>query len=129
MAEKRGGDISSSWVASGDLSGALWRVVMRGTGHNQNDCFLAGSGDYSSVPAGILQNKPRNGEFAGVIQAGWSKLTLGGSLGVGEFTAGVNGFPTSVGSNQWCLGTMYTSGAASGEVVEAFINIHRKGAY
>jgi len=129
MAEKRGADFSSSWVASGDLSNALWRTVMRGTGHNGNDCFLAGSGDYTTVPAGILQNKPRNGEFAGVIQAGWTKLTLGGSMGTGEFTAGVNGFPTAVGCNQWCMGIVYSTGAGSGEVVEAFINIHRKGAY
>jgi len=129
MAEKRGQDISSNWVASGDLSTSLWRVVFRGSGHNGNDVFLASSGDYSTIPAGILQNKPRHNEHAGVINAGWTKLTLGGSLGVGEFTAGVNGFPTSVGSNQWCMGLIYSSGAGSGEVVEAFINIHRKGAY
>jgi len=129
MAEKRGADFSSNWVASGDLSNALWRVVMRGSGRNGNDCYLAGSGDYTNPPAGVLQNKPKHNEHAGVINGGWTKLTLGGSLGVGEFTAGVNGFPTTVGSNQWCMGVIYTTGAGSGEVVEAYINIHRKGAY
>jgi hypothetical protein len=128
MAEKRGADFSSNWVSSGDLSAAQFRCVLRGAGHNQNDVFLAGSGDYSAIPAGVLQNKPRHGEFAGVINGGWTKLQLGSSMGVGEFTAGANGFPTAVGSSQWCMGILYTSGV-SGEVAEAYVNIHRKGTY
>ena len=128
MSEKRGADFSSSWVASGDLSAAQWRVVLKGSGHNHNDVFLSGSGDYTNIPAGILQNKPKTGEHAGVINGGWSKVTLGGSLGSGEFTSGVNGFPTAAGSSQWCVGIIYDGGTGSGQAVEAFINIHRTGA-
>lgn len=122
MAEKRGGDFGASWVASGDLSGHQFRLVT----FAGNNCLATTSG---AALAGVLQNKPRNAEHASVVGFGYSKLFIGGSMGAGgEFMAGASGVAVAVGSGQFCGGHLLTNGN-SGEIVEAYVSIHKKGAY
>lgn len=119
MAELKGGQISSSWVASGDLSGSQYRFV-NNVGVNANDfkCFQASSGGFT---IGVLQNKPKSGEEAGVVNLGHTKVLLAGSLGAQtEIMPGVGGAATATGSGFPIAGFIYTAGN-SGEIVPAFI--------
>lgn len=114
MAEIRGGNFKSSWVASGDCSAAQWRLI----GFSGNDVFLPTSG---AQCAGVLVNKPANNEHASVIGMGYTKLILAGSLASGaEFMSGNLGFATLAASGQWAHGFLLTAGN-SGEIVEAAI--------
>jgi len=128
MAEKKGGDISSSWVASGDLSGNQYRFVTN-VGLNQNDfnVFIPTSGGF---PLGVQQNKPKNKEHVALINAGWTKVMLAGSIGPQvEIQAGVSGAATlasSGGPAVWAAGWV-PCGGNSGEIVSAFIQIRKMG--
>jgi hypothetical protein len=127
MAEKKGGDIGSSWVASGDLSANQFRFVTN-VGLNQNDfnVMLCGSGAFT---VGVQQNKPKNKEEPGVINCGWTKVFLAGSLAGGiEIQPGVGGGATAAlsGGLVWAAGWL-PCGGNSGEVVSAFIQIRKMG--
>lgn len=127
MAEKKGGDIGSSWVASGDLSPFQYRFV-NNVGLNQNDfnVVLAGSGGFT---LGVLQNKPKHREEAAVINAGWTKVQLAGSLGAQtEIMPGVNGAATAATSGFMSAGWIPCAGN-SGEIVSAFISIRKTGIF
>ena len=114
MAEVRGGNFGASWVASGDLSAAQWRLV----GFSGNNVFLPTSGVQC---AGVLMNKPKDNEHASVINPGYAKLILAGSLAQGaEFMTGNNGFATLAASGQWAHGWLVSAGN-SGEIVEAIV--------
>jgi len=103
MSEKRGGDFGPSAVASGDLSGLQFKFVR----------FIGNDG--------VLQNKPKNREFAGVIGIGYTKLWLGNSMGSGcEVMAGNQGFATIAASGQWTHGFLLTAGN-SGDLGEAVV--------
>ena len=120
MAEKRGADFSSSWVASGDLSGAQYRAVT----YSGMDVFLPTT---AVICAGILQNKPRDNEHAGVVAIGYTKVILGSSLGSPlEIMAGANGFITAAGSGAYVLGQLISAGD-SGTIQEALLSPYRKG--
>lgn len=114
MSEKRGGDFGPSAVASGDLSGMQFRFVR----FINNDVLIPTSG---SQCLGVLQNKPRNREFAGVIGIGYTKLWLGNSMGSGtEVMAGNLGYATIAASGQWTHGFLLTAGN-SGDLGEAVV--------
>ena len=127
MAEKKGGDFSSSWVASGDMSTNQFRFVSN-AGLNSNDfkVFTTGSGGFT---LGVQQNKPKANEHVAVINGGWTKVFLAGSLGAGvEIQPGVGGGATIAlsGGLTWCAGWLPHAGN-SGEVVSAYIQIRKLG--
>lgn len=115
MAEKRGGDFRSSWVASGDLSGAQYRLVT----FTGNDVWLPTSG---SQCVGVLQNKPKNDEHAAVVGMGYSKVCPATNLSAGnEFMAGGSGLVVLAASGSWAHGFLLTAGN-SGDVAEAVVS-------
>lgn len=114
MAVKRGPDLGASFVASGDLSGSQYRLVA----FNGKDVFLPTSGMFC---AGVLQNKPKNGEHAVVIGIGYSKVQVGAALSArAAFQAGSSGFALAVDSGSWTQGVIITT-TVSGEIGEALI--------
>ncbi len=128
MAEKLGGDFSSSWVASGDMSGNQYRFVTNaGLTVNDKKVFIPTSGVFT---LGVQQNKPKANEHVGVINAGWTKVQLAGSLGSAvEIQAAANGAATNAASGNaagWCAGWI-PSGGNSGEIVPAYIQIRKLG--
>lgn len=128
MAEKLGGDFSSSWVASGDMSTNQYRFVTNvGLTANDKRVFIPTSGTFT---LGVQQNKPKNNEHVGVIQGGWTKVQLAGSLGPQvEIQAGANGAATIALSGNltgWAAGWI-PCGGNSGEIVPAYIQIRKLG--
>ena len=115
MAVIRGENEGSSWVASGDLSGAQWRLVaLSGV-----DVYLPTSG---VACKGVLTNKPRDNEHASVVDQGHIKVTLAQSMGQQQaFMAGNNGFATLATSGGFTMGYTETAGN-SGEIVSCFIH-------
>jgi len=119
MAEKRGGDLGASWVASGDLSAAQFKFVT----FSGKDVYLPTSG---IIMAGVLQNKPADNEHAAVIGLGFTKITLESSLAGGiELMAGESGYATQATSGSWVGGILLTAGD-SGEITEAMLSLHLK---
>lgn len=122
MAEKRGADFGSSWVASGDMTGQQYRPL---TSNVANIVVtFATTGAYI---AGINQDKKRNGEHVGLIGSGYSKVFAAGSLGVGGEFMGAPAGVVLVGSGQFCGGHVLTA-CVSGDITDAMIVLHRKGA-
>ncbi len=128
MAEKLGGDFSSSWVASGDHMSNQFRFVSNvGLSSNDKKVIIASSGGFT---LGVQQNKAKANEHVGVINAGWTKVQLAGSLGAQvEIQAGANGAATNALSGNltgWAAGWI-PSGGNSGEIVPAYIQIRKLG--
>jgi len=120
MAEKRGGDLGASWVASGDLSAAQFKFV---TFSNGTDVYLPTSG---VIMAGVLQNKPKDNEHAAVIGLGFTKITLESSLDAGiELMAGESGYATQATSGSWVGGILLTA-ADSGLITEMMMTPYLK---
>jgi hypothetical protein len=114
MAEKRGGDFGPSAVASGDLSASQFRFVR----FINNDVLIPTSG---AQCLGVLQNKPRNREFAGVIGIGYTKLWAAQSMASGcEVMAGNLGTATIAASGQWTHG-YFLGNVNSGDLGEAVV--------
>lgn len=125
MAEKKGGDFSSSWVASGDHSANQYRFVNNvGLTSNDFNVIIATSGGFT---IGVQQNKPKAGEEVGVINGGWTKVYLAGSLGAQtEIMPGAGAGATQSTSGFVSAGWIPCAGN-SGEIVSAFISIRKAG--
>lgn len=127
MAEKKGGDFSSSWVASGDHMNHQFRFV-NNVGVNQND-FNVIQSTSGGFTLGVQQNKAKAKEFVGVINCGWTKVFLAGSLGAQtEIMPGAGGGATAATSGFMSAGWIPCAGN-SGEVVSAFIQIRKTGIF
>ena len=126
MAVVRGPRKGISCVASGDLSGMQFKFVSKATDALGRVVMIPSSG---GQPEGVLQNKPKNGEHAAVVNQGNTKLWLASSLGGGaEVAVGSGGWAVTVtGSGQWKAGYLIT-GADSGLIGEAFLNPYRASA-
>ena len=85
MAEIRGGNLGASFVASGDLSANQFKLVA----WSNYNVYQPGS---NAQCVGVLQNKPKHGEHAAIVDLGHTKISLAGSLACGAFfQAGVGG--------------------------------------
>jgi len=129
MAVIRGPRDGISCVASGDLSGLQFKFVTKATDALGKVVMIPASGGQSE---GVLQNKPKNGEHAAVVNQGNTKLYIASSLGGGaEIACGSSGWGVSAAtvtsSGQYRMGYLIT-GADSGLIAEAFINPYRGGA-
>ena len=126
MAVIRGPRDGISCVASGDLSGLQFKFVSKATDPLGKVVMIPASGGQSE---GVLQNKPKNGEHAAVVNQGNTKLFIASSLGGGaEIACGSSGWGISAtGSGQFKMGYLIT-GADSGLIAEAFINPYRSSA-
>lgn len=125
MAEKKGGDFSSSWVASGDHSANQFRFVNNiGTNANDFNVIIATSGGFT---LGVQQNKPKAKEHVAVLNGGWTKVFLAGSLGAqSEIMPGAGAGATLSTSGFVSAGWIPCAGN-SGELVSAFISIRKAG--
>lgn len=120
--EVRGGQIKASYVASGDLSAAQFRL-MNFTG---TDVYLpVASG---SAVLGVLQNHPNNNQEATLVTLGHTRVVVAGSLAAGAvFMTNNTGYATLASSGQWCAGFLVT-GADSGLVAEGVVSPFRSPA-
>ena len=118
MAEKRGPDIRATWVATGDLSGSQYRLLVY-----DNDYAYTSTTSAPATYAGVLQNKPQNGEHVSVIGMGHSKVVLAGSVGAGaRLMAGANGLAVVATSGQVSPAQAVTNGD-SGHIIAAMIDV------
>lgn len=102
-----------SFIASGDLSGLLYRAVDLLGGANFKVGVAGAGGGF-----GILLNKPRDGEHASVAVVGEQEVRVGAALSAGDYvTSAASGWIVAVtsGAAQNILGRMVT-GAASGMI-------------
>ena len=113
MAEVSGPRTLVTAIASGNLNfadPANFRFVVK-TGKYVNIAATSGGMIY-----GVLQNKPLNAEHASVCVDGFTKVTLGASIGPDVLVAnGGAGFAINASSGQAVLGRLIT-GAQSGLV-------------
>ena len=109
-----------SRVASGDLS-ALQYTFVKEFGASNTAVYPATT--VGEVVYGILQNKPRNQEHATVCVDGFTKVTLGGSLGAGA-TVMVNSNAAAIAatSGQYICGRI-NRGGNSGSIGEMFLTL------
>lgn len=120
MAEIRGGYIKASYVASGNLDNEpQYRFVRQGasnTSQGNLDVFYPATS--GAVVLGVIQNKPRNNEFATLVTLGHTKIMVANSLGSDiPVMTGNSGFAVRATSGQYACGFMRT-GATSGAVAE-----------
>lgn len=95
-----------------DLSGSQYKAI-------QIDGTLATN---NSDVAGILQNKPENGEDAGLGILGRTRYVAGGAVTKGNrLQVQSGGWLTAVASNQFGIGTALNT-ISSGGVGEVFLN-------
>lgn len=118
---------NEAFVASGDLSACLNRIVTQlGTDFKVG---LAGAG----AGFGVLENAPKDGEFAAVATDGIVTVRVGAAVTAGDYiTSAASGWGVKVtsGSGQEVLGKART-GAASGMLaavaVDAFYRANSVG--
>ncbi len=123
MAELSGRQDTVSRVASGDLSADVtqYRFLIL-TGRDVHLAVTTGS-----IIFGLLQNKPQDNEHAKVAVSGFSKVTLGVSLGVGAFlTTDGSGYAISANSGDYVAGYL-TTAAQSGLIGEGFFTFTGSG--
>ena len=108
MAEVSGPRVLVTAIASGNLDfaePASYRFVVK-TGRFVNVAATSGGMIY-----GVLQNKPRNAEHAAVCVDGFTKISLGASLGPDIMIASNNtGFAILANSGQSTCGRLITGG-------------------
>ena len=114
MAELSGDRQNFTRIASGDLSSSQFRFLLL----TNRDVHLAASSGESTK--GVLQNKPQDNEHATVTVHGFTKITMGESLGISAFVmTNDSGYAIACGSGQACAGYTVTE-ADSGNIGEMF---------
>lgn len=93
-----------AFVASGDLSGLLNRIVDQLTTDFKVGVATAGTG------IGVLLNAPKDGEFASVATDGITMVRVGATVTAGDYL-------TSAASG-WAVAAVSSFGVASGTVVQ-----------
>lgn len=125
MAEVSGPRTLVSAVASGDMNladPANYRFVQK-TG---KDVFLATAS--GAMVFGVLNNKPKDNEFASVCVDGFTKVSLGASLGPDALVMTNNtGFAVQLSSGGAYLGRLITGGNSGmvGEMQFTFVGSGR----
>jgi hypothetical protein len=87
-----------------------------------NKCNVASDIGATSY-IGVLQNKPRSGEFATVAVAGKSKMVAGGALATVAvpITYNSSGRAAAVASGGVTIGTLLEAAAADGNVITVLL--------
>ena len=124
MAEVSGKRSLATGIASGDLNfadPANFRFLLK-TGKDVHLCSASGQ-----IAYGVLQNKPKNNEFASVCVDGFTKFTAGGSIGADVLVMTNNsGFGIAAASGGSVLGRVIT-GADSGLIGEMLFSFTGSG--
>ena len=104
--------------AAADLDTKQYHIV-RASGANL--CNQASEAVNSGV-VGVLQNKPKSGEFATIGYAGKAKVVAGGALTVNALiTTNSSGRAAAVASGQMAIGRVLDTAGADGDVVTALL--------
>ena len=122
MAEVSGQNFTSTKAASGDISGSQFTYVRQLAGVNADVLTISASG--VQVPFGILQNKPRDNEFATMVVMGHSKVRLANSLGANIWLmSGQSGWAVQYAAASGGVSTgRLITGATSGALGETLFN-------
>lgn len=107
---------TESFIASGDLSGMLGRVVQA---HGSGSNFIV-EGATAGFGFGVLANAPKDKEEASVVTEGITMVRVGAAVNVDDpLTSAASGWAitaTVAAAHQRCFGTARTN-AASGMLV------------
>lgn len=104
--------------AAADLSGKQYHFVRLSAANQVNQASEAAN----SGLVGVLQNKPRSGEFATVAYAGLSKVVAGDAITVGDIiTTNSSGRAVTVASGQMAAGRALEAAGANGDVITALL--------
>lgn len=108
MAEQSGPNVKWTGIASGDLNfadPACFRFLKK-TGKDVHLCATSGE-----LVFGVLANKPKDNEHCSVVVDGFTKVSVGASLGPDIMVATNNtGFAIQASSGQAVCGRLITGG-------------------
>jgi len=104
-----------------DLSNAQFLAVAL----NSNGKVVKAKSD--TLPIGILQDKPKEGQAANVRMLGISKVVAGGAIAIGDvLTADDDGRLIAASTGYYPIGIALEAAAQAGQVVTAFILPEKK---
>ena len=111
--------IRETLQAAADLSGKQYHLLRLSAAEVCNQA----SNSADSAAIGVLHNKPGSGEAASVTFFGMSKVTAGGSLGVGAlFTTNGSGRATAATSGSYVYGRTLEATTADGDIFTGWID-------
>lgn len=104
--------------AAADLSGKQYHFVRYSAANKVDQASLA----TDSALVGVLQNKPKAGEFATVAYAGLSKVVAGAAITAGDIiTTNSSGRAATVASGQMAAGRALEAAGADGDIITALL--------